>query len=69
MNEYIKNSTEIKAIANGKNDEGLRYDIGVALDIYDKRHGLKYDIKRRAEYKQSLGVTLSVPEMRVLEGE
>ena len=69
MNEYIKNSAEIKAIANGKNDEGLRYDIGVALDIYDKRHGLKYDIKRRAEYKQSLGVTLSVPEMRVLEGE
>ena len=69
MNEYIKNRAEIKAIANGKNDEGRSYDLGVALDIYDKKHGLKYDLKRRAEYKKHLGVTLSVPEIRVLEDE
>lgn len=69
MNEYIKNSAEIKAISNGENDEHRRYDLGVALDIYDKRHGLRYDLRRRAEYKKHLGVTMSVDEIRVLEGE
>lgn len=69
MNEYIKNSAEIKAICAGENNEHRKYDLGVGLDIYDKRHGLKYDLKRRAEYKKHLGVTLSVPEMRMLEGE
>lgn len=69
MNEYIENSAEVKAIANGENDECRRYDLGVALDIYDKRHELRYDIRRRAEYKKYLGVTMSVDEIRALEGE
>ena len=56
MNEYIKNSAEIKAIESGENAEHRRYDLGVALDIYDKRHGLKYDLKRRAEYKKHLSL-------------
>ena len=33
MNEYIKNSAEIKAICAGENDEHRKYDLGVGLDI------------------------------------
>lgn len=61
-NIYIKHDNEIKAICAGKNDEGLKYDLGIGLTIFDQRHGLKYDTKRRAEYKEYLGVTMSVDE-------
>lgn len=67
MNEYIENSAEVKAIENGENDERRRYGINAALDIYDKRHDLRYDIRRRAEYKMHLGLTMTMDEFRALE--
>lgn len=67
MNEYIENSAEIKAIANGEDDECRCYSFNVALDIYDKRHDLRYDIRRRAEYKNHLGLTMTMDEFRALE--
>lgn len=66
-NIYIENDKEIKAICAGGNDEGLKYDLGIGLTIFDQRHGLKYDIKRRAEYKQYLGVSMSVDEQNALK--
>lgn len=66
-NIYITHDEEIKAICAGKNDEGLKYDLGVGLTIFDQRHGLKYDTKRRAEYKQYLGVPMSVDEQNALK--
>lgn len=66
-NIYIKHDEEIKAICAGKNDEGLKYDLGVGLTIFDQRHGLNYDTKRRAEYKQHLGVPMSVDEQNALK--
>lgn len=66
MNRYIQNHAEIKAICAGKNDEGRKYDVGVGMDIYDKKHGLKYDGKARAEYKQFCGLPLSVKDKDLL---
>jgi hypothetical protein len=65
-NIYIENDKEIKAICAGGNDEGLKYDLGVGLTIFNQRHGLNHDVKRAAEYKKYLGVTMSAEEMRVL---
>ena len=65
-NIYIENDQEIKDICAGKNDEGLKYDLGVGLTIFDQRHGLKHDTKRAAEYKQYLGVPMSADEQRAL---
>lgn len=66
MNIYIKNDKEIKDICNGKNDEGICYDLGVALLIFEQRHGLKYNLKGQAEYKKYLGVPMSVDERNAL---
>jgi hypothetical protein len=66
-NIYIENDKEIKAICAGGNDEGLKYDLGIGLTIFDQRHGQKHDIKRAAEYKQYLGVPMSVDEQNALK--
>ena len=65
-NIYIQNHEEIKAICAGKNDEGRKYDVNVGLDIFDKRHNIKYDGKARAEYKQFCGLPLSVRDKDLL---
>ena len=65
-NIYIAHDEEVKAICSGKNDEGIKYDIGVGLTIFDQRHGLSFNEKRRAEYKKWLGITMSVDEERSL---
>ena len=65
-NIYIQNHEEIKAICAGKNDEGRKYDANVGLDIFDKRRGLKYDGKARAEYKQHCGLPLSARDKELL---
>ena len=38
-------------------------DIGVCLDKYDKKHGLKHDDLARAQYKHWRSVQTGVPEL------
>ena len=66
-NIYIENDEEIRDICAGKNDEGLRYDLGVGLIIFNQRHGLKHDVKRAAEYKKYLNVPMSADEQNALK--
>lgn len=66
MNIYIQNHQEIKAICAGKNAEGRKYDTNVGLDIFDKQHGLEYNGKARAEYKQFCGLPLSIRDKDLL---
>lgn len=65
-NIYIQNHEEIKAICAGQNDEGRKYDVSIGMDIFDKRRGLKYDGKARAEYKRHCGLPLSVKDKELL---
>lgn len=65
-NIYIQNHEEIKAICAGQNDEGRKYDVSIGMDIFDKRRGLKYDGKARAEYKQFCGLPLSIHDKDLL---
>ena len=65
-NIYIENDAEINAICAGENAEKRKYDVAVGMDIFDKRRGLKYDAKARAEYKQHCGLPLSVKDKEML---
>lgn len=47
-NVYIEHYDELRAITKG---DGNKAPIGVQLDIFDKRHGLKHDNLARAQYK------------------
>lgn len=53
-NIYIKNHEEIA---------GMSGDIGVCLDKYDKKHGLKHDDLARAQYKHWRAEITGVPEL------
>lgn len=68
-NIYIENHQEIKAICSGKNDEGRKYDVLVAMDIFDKKRGLKRDEAARAAYKEFCGLPLSRDDDRLLHPE
>lgn len=53
-NIYIKNHEEIA---------GMSGDIGVCLDKYDNKHGLKHDNLARAQYKHWRAEITGVPEL------
>lgn len=53
-NIYIQNHEEVKSMGG---------DIGVCLDKYDKKHGLKHDDLARAQYKHWRSVQTGVPEL------
>lgn len=53
-NIYIKNHKEVAAMGG---------DIGVCLDKYDHKHGLKHDAVARAQYKHWRTVQTGVPEL------
>ena len=53
-NIYIQNHEEVKSMGG---------DIGVCLDKYDAKHGLKHDDLARAQYKHWRSVQTGVPEL------
>ena len=53
-NIYIQNHEEVKSMGG---------DIGVCLDKYDKKHGLKHNDLARAQYKHWRSVQTGVPEL------
>lgn len=53
-NIYIKNHKEVEAMGG---------DIGVTLDKYDNKHGLKYDALARAQYKHWRAKVTGVKEL------
>ncbi len=53
-NIYIKNHEEIA---------GMGGDIGVCLDKYDHKYGLKHDNLARAQYKHWRSEMTGVPEL------
>lgn len=53
-NIYIKSHDEIA---------GMGGDIGVCLDKYDHKHGLKHDDLARAQYKHWRAEITGVPEL------
>lgn len=53
-NIYIKNYKEVKSMGG---------DIGVCLDKYDAKHGLKRDALARAQYCHWRAVVTGVPEL------
>ena len=53
-NIYIKNHEEVKSMGG---------DIGVSLEKFDKKHGLKHDDLARAQYKHWRSVQTGVPEL------
>ena len=53
-NIYIKNHNEVAAMGG---------DIGVCLDKYDHKHGLKRDAVARAQYKHWRAVQTGVLEL------
>ena len=53
-NIYIQNHKEIASMGG---------DIGVCLDKYDAKHGLKRDGLARAQYKHWRSVQTGVPEL------
>ena len=58
-NIYIKNYEELSSITyNGK-----KADMGVQFDIFDQKHGLKYDELARAQYKHWRSVVTGTPEL------
>lgn len=66
-NIYIENHEEIKRICAGENDEKRKYDVAVGMDIFDKKHGLKYNAKARAEYKKFCGLPLSAKDKELID--
>ena len=63
-NKYMENLAEIREI-----EQENRCDLGVALDIYDQRHGLAHDSRARAELKAHCGLPLSEHDREALRGE
>ena len=53
-NIYIQNHEEVKSMCG---------DIGVCLDKYDHKHGLKHDDLARAQYCHWRSVQTGVPEL------
>ena len=53
-NIYIKNHEEVKSMGG---------DIGVSLDKFDKKHGLKHDDLARAQYCHWRSIETGVPEL------
>lgn len=53
-NIYIKNHKEVAAMGG---------DIGVCLDKYDRKHGLKHDAAARAQYKHWRAEVTGVKEL------
>ena len=53
-NIYIKNHKEVAAMGG---------DIGVCLDKYDHKHGLKHDAVARAQYKHWRAEETGVKEL------
>lgn len=53
-NIYIQNHKEVAAMGG---------DIGVCLDKYDHKHGLKHDDLARAQYCHWRSVETGVPEL------
>lgn len=53
-NIYIQNHEEVKSMGG---------EIGVCLDKYDNKHGLKYNALARAQYKHWRSVQTGVPEL------
>ena len=53
-NIYIKNHREVAAMGG---------DIGVCLDKYDHKHGLKHDAVARAQYKHWCAKDTGVKEL------
>lgn len=53
-NIYIENAEEVAAMGG---------DIGVCLDKYDAKHGLKYNALARAQYKHWRATITGVPEL------
>lgn len=63
-NIYVKNHAELQSYG---------MDIGISLDMYDEKHGLKHDDRARAEYcywrAEQTGVEeLCTPEQHRLLG-
>ena len=54
-NIYIKNHKEVESIEGG--------NLGVCLNKYDEKHGLKHDRIAHAQYKHWLSVEKGVPEL------
>lgn len=54
-NIYIKNHEEVESIEGG--------NLGVCLNKYDEKHGLKYDRLARAQYKHWRSVETGAPEL------
>lgn len=53
-NIYIQNHEEVKSMGG---------NIGVCLDKYDAKHGLKHNDLARAQYKHWRSVQTGVPEL------
>ena len=53
-NIYIKNHEEVKSMGG---------DIGVSLDKFDQKYGLKHNDLARAQYKHWRSVQTGVPEL------
>lgn len=67
MNIYIQNHQEITRTTIRENGKEKLADVGVALDVFEKNHGLKHDAKARAEYIQKYAPdSLSVRDKELL---
>ncbi len=67
-NIYIKNHKELSAITKSvrQEDGSITQEvapIGVRLDVYDDRHGLKHNDLARAQYKHWLSVETGVDKL------
>lgn len=70
MSIYIENDQEMREICRGNCPAGdWQYDVSVGFEIFDQRHGLKYDMRARAEYKEFCKLPLSFDEDRLLHPE
>ena len=63
-NIYIQHEAELANMDKNPTQPGVqKADIGVALDIFDKEHGLEHNDLLRAQYKHYLAVKTGVDDL------
>lgn len=63
-NIYIQHEAELANIDKNPTQPGVqKASIGVALDIFDKEHGLEHNDLLRAQYKHYLAVKTGVDNL------
>lgn len=63
-NIYIQHEAELANMDKNPTEPGVqKADIGVALDIFDKEHGLEHNDLLRAQYKHYLAVKTGVEDL------